>query len=93
MNCVLSYDVGTTGVKSCLFAIDDKVKMLGGEYCTYKLFILDNGGAEQDQTEWWDAIVQTTRGLLKRTGVSPEEIVGCRDSFWWIRTAKHFAAR
>ena len=76
MDYVLAYDVGTTGVKSCLFSIGDKVSLVGGEYCTYRLFILDNGGAEQDHNEWWNAIVTTTRELLRKTGVSPDDIAG-----------------
>ncbi len=76
MNYVLSYDVGTTGVKSCLFSIDGEIRLIGGEYCTYGLYILDNGGAEQDDKEWWNAIIRTTKGLISKTGVSPDEIVG-----------------
>lgn len=76
MNYVLSYDVGTTGVKSCLFAIDSEIRLIGGEYRTYQLYILENGGAEQDQTEWWDAIVSSTRALIQKTGASPDDIMG-----------------
>ena len=36
MNYVLSYDVGTTGVKSCLFSIDGEIRLIGGEYCNIK---------------------------------------------------------
>ena len=36
----IAYDVGTTGVKTCLFAIDHEVRLLAGEYEAYDLYIL-----------------------------------------------------
>ena len=76
MKYVIAYDVGTTGVKTCLFTITDKVKMVGGTYGAYKLYIMENGGAEQDAEEWWSAMCNTTGELLKKTGVSPSNIAG-----------------
>ncbi len=73
---VLSYDLGTTGVKSCLIQIGEKVKLLGGEYKTYGLRILENGGAEQDPDEWWEALKETTKRLFEKTDIKPEEIAG-----------------
>jgi len=49
---VIAYDFGTTGVKTCLFSIGETLKMVAGEYGTYGLYILENGGAEQDTEEW-----------------------------------------
>ena len=31
----IAYDVGTTGVKTCLFAMDKEVRLLAGEYGAY----------------------------------------------------------
>lgn len=73
---VIAYDIGTTGLKSCLFRIDHGVEMLGGEYATYDLFILDNGGAEQDTEQWWEAMCSSTKKLLKKTGVQASDIDG-----------------
>ncbi len=72
----IACDVGTTGVKTCLFEIDREVRLLAGEYAGYDLWVLPDGGAEQDADQWWDAMCRTTRRLLKRTGVKPEEIGG-----------------
>ncbi|MBO4901402.1 MAG: FGGY-family carbohydrate kinase [Lachnospiraceae bacterium] len=74
MKYVISYDIGTTGMKTCLFAIDREVKLIDGAYGTYHLYILDNGGAEQDAGEWWSVMCQTTRELLAKTGVHAGEI-------------------
>ena len=73
---VISYDIGTTGLKSCLFRIGKNIELLGGEYATYDLFILENGGAEQDTEQWWAAMCDSTKRLIEKTGVSPGEIDG-----------------
>lgn len=76
MHYVISYDVGTTGVKTCLFKIEEKVSLVGGTYGSYHLYILENGGAEQDADEWWGAMCETTHELIKKTGVDPKDISG-----------------
>lgn len=76
MHYVISYDVGTTGVKTCLFKIEKKVELVGGTYGSYHLYILENGGAEQDADEWWKAMCETTQELCKKTGIDPKEIEG-----------------
>ncbi|SHI61943.1 xylulokinase [Butyrivibrio fibrisolvens DSM 3071] len=76
MGYVIAYDVGTTGVKTCLFSLNGKVKFICGVYASYQLYILENGGAEQDADEWWDAMCSTTRELIAKSGVSPSEIQG-----------------
>ena len=72
----IAYDVGTTGVKTCLFAIDSEVRLLAGEYEAYDLYILPNGGAEQDAGQWWDAMCKSTRRLLEKVDIGPEQIGG-----------------
>ena len=73
---VLAYDIGTTGVKTCLFGIGEKITLLAGASRGYGLYILENGGAEQDTEEWWEAMCKTTRELFRQTEVKPEEIAG-----------------
>ncbi len=73
---ILAYDVGTTGVKTCLFRLDDDVRLIAGAYKSYKLYILDNGGAEQDGDEWWEAMCQTTREVIQQTCLDPSSIDG-----------------
>ncbi len=72
----IAYDVGTTGVKTCLFEIGTEVRLLGGEYAGYDLWILPDGGAEQDADQWWEAMCLTTHRLLKKAGVKSEQIGG-----------------
>ncbi len=73
---VIAYDVGTTGIKTCLFEIADKVKLVDAETAGYPLYILDNGGAEQDPHQWWEAMGSTTRRLLAKTDTDPAVIAG-----------------
>lgn len=75
---VVAYDIGTTGVKSCLFSIseEEKIKYIDGHLTDYHLYLLDNGGAEQDPDEWWDAICTSTNAMMHKNGIPPEMIKG-----------------
>ena len=75
---VITYDVGTTGMKACLFDIsaEDSVRYIAGETEGYPLHVLKNGGVEQDPDDWWQAMTAATKHLLKHTGVPREEIKG-----------------
>ena len=73
---VIAYDIGTTGVKTCLFEVGDTLRLLAGEYEGYGLYILPGGGAEQDADEWWAAMAKSTRRLLEKTDTDPKSIAG-----------------
>lgn len=73
---VIAYDVGTTGIKTCLFEIGDTIKLVADEMCGYELYVLENGGAEQDANEWWNAMCTTTKRLFKSTEINPKDIAG-----------------
>lgn len=73
---VIAYDVGTTGIKTCLFEIGDTIQLIADEMCGYELYVLENGGAEQEADEWWNAMCITTKNLFKTTGIKPEDIAG-----------------
>lgn len=76
MKYALAYDVGTTGVKTCLFKIDGSVELLADAIEGYELYVFPDGGAEQDPDEWWAAMCKTTKELFTKTDVKPEEISG-----------------
>ncbi|MBR5977061.1 MAG: carbohydrate kinase, partial [Clostridia bacterium] len=71
---VIAYDIGTTGVKTCLFEIDKTIVLKASASCGYGLYMVENGGAEQDFDEWWDAMVKTTREIM--ADVDPKLIEG-----------------
>ena len=76
MAFVLAYDIGTTGVKTCVFSITDKIELIADANAGYGLYIGDNGEAEQEPDEWWEAMASTTRKALTRAGLPPESIEG-----------------
>ena len=73
---VISYDIGTTGVKSCLFEIEKTIKLVSAAMEGYKLYILPDGGAEQDPDEWWAAICSTTKTIFDNCDIKPEQVEG-----------------
>ena len=70
------YDFGTSSVKTCLFEIDSEIKLVTSSRADYNLYISDNGAAEQDTEEWWNAICSSTKDLFKSSDVKPEQIEG-----------------
>lgn len=72
----ITYDIGTTGVKTCVFEIDNTVKLLGSASSGYKLYVFPDGGAEQDPDEWWEAMCITSKKAIEQSGISPELIEG-----------------
>ncbi len=73
---VIVYDFGTSAVKTCLFDITTSIKLVCDSSAGYGLYVLENGGVEQDTEEWWKAITSTTKDLFTKTDVKPSEIAG-----------------
>ena len=60
---VIIYDFGTSSLKTCLFEIDTQIRLVASASAGYGLYTSDDGGAEQDENEWWEALCSTTREL------------------------------
>ncbi|MCC8074152.1 MAG: FGGY-family carbohydrate kinase [Clostridiales bacterium] len=78
---VITYDIGTTGIKTCLIEIDKSMKILGSDTEGYNLYVDDEtgvkGGAEQDADEWWNAMCVTTKTVFEKVpNVKKEQIEG-----------------
>jgi len=78
---VITYDIGTTGIKTCLIEIDKTMKILASETCGYKLYVDEEtgvkGGAEQDADEWWESMCFTTKAVFKKAPhIKPEQVEG-----------------
>ena len=76
MTYILAYDIGTTGVKTCLFGVDDTIKLLASASRGYPLYIMPDGGAEQDGDDWWNGMCQSTAELFANTDIKPEQVAG-----------------
>jgi xylulokinase len=74
---VLSCDLGTTSVKTCLYRIgSEALEMVSRASAEYPLAFLPNGGVEQDPADWWTAIASTTRAALAHAGAKPSAVRG-----------------
>ncbi|MDR2686243.1 MAG: FGGY-family carbohydrate kinase [Oscillospiraceae bacterium] len=73
---VLAYDIGTTGVKTCVFRVGGTIELLAGASGGYPLHVLPGGGAEQDPDDWWSAMRETTGKALAEANVAPERVGG-----------------
>ncbi|TGK46670.1 xylulokinase [Leptospira bouyouniensis] len=73
---ILAYDIGTTGVKTCLFRMDSTLELVSSATKEYPIQLLPNGGAEQNPEDWWMAMQSTTKDVLDESGVKKEFIQG-----------------
>ena len=78
MKYILTYDIGTTGLKTCIFELDKTIKLVASDNEGYGLYIVDNGGAEQDGNEWWSAMCKSTKECFAKAKVKvePKDIAG-----------------
>lgn len=58
---LIGIDVGTSGTKSALFDLDGHVIASATE--EYPLYQPQNGWAEQEPTDWWEAVVKTLQTI------------------------------
>lgn len=73
---VIAYDVGTTGLKACLFRVSQAkhIEYIASAVEGYALNALGGGALEQNPEDWWQAMAHTTRQLLEKTGTAKEDI-------------------
>lgn len=74
MEYLLGVDLGTSGTKTVLF--DREGAVVASSTVEYPLYQPQNGWAEQDPLDWWNATVQTVRSVLEESGVAPAEVKG-----------------
>ena len=70
---VIAYDLGTGGIKASLFSAAGEI--LKSVFISYPTHFPQPDWQEQAPDDWWNAVVRSTRELLKKSGVSPDEIV------------------
>ena len=73
---VIAYDIGTTGVKTCLFEISDKISLVSGASADYPIYVLEDGGVEQDPDDWWRAVCSTTSQIFEKSPVPKHAVEG-----------------
>ena len=76
MTYILAYDIGTTGVKTCLFGVEKTIKLIASASADYPLYILEGGGAEQDGDDWWRGMAKSTAEVFEKTDITPDQVAG-----------------
>lgn len=72
MKYLLAHDLGTSGDKVALFQEDGK--MVSSVITPYETFYGDDGVREQDPNDWWAAVCQGTKQLMKT--IDPKDVAG-----------------
>jgi len=78
---ILTYDIGSTAVKTCLFQVDHTITEVASSTAGYGLYEVEGGGMEQDPEEWWTAMAKTTSILMaadnvRGMGITASDIKG-----------------
>ena len=73
MKYVLGIDLGTSGTKTVLF--DQEGHGVCSATVEYPMAQPQNGWAEQDPADWWNAAVSTIRTVLEKSGVDKKDVV------------------
>ncbi len=81
---ILSIDLGTSGSKTALVSTHGKV--VDFEFQEVPVALLPDGGAEQRPGDWWAAIMATSKRLLGKGLVNPDDVVAIAGSTQWAGT-------
>ena len=72
MKYIIAHDLGTSGNKATLFS--EEGTLIGSTVYAYGCHYFNDTWAEQDPSDWWRSICETTRGLLHQTGIDPGDV-------------------
>lgn len=72
--CFLGIDTGTSATKTVL--LDSAGRMLASASAEYPLYQPQNGWAEQDPNDWWQAAVKTVGDVLAKSRIQASAIKG-----------------
>lgn len=71
---LLGIDIGTSSCKAAVFDRNGCVKASANG--SYSVYYPKEGWAEQNPEKWWEAVCHCVKDVLKKGGISPEEIAG-----------------
>lgn len=81
MPYVLSYDLGTSGVKATL--VDTNGNIVGDAIENYPLYMPQASWAEQDPEDYWKAVCAATKCVLAKTGADANDAKGMAFCSQW----------
>lgn len=71
---IIAYDLGTGGIKASLF--DTSGLSCAHTFQQYETYYTGTDFHEQNPEDWWNGIISSTKELLAKTDVSPDDVVG-----------------
>jgi len=71
---LIGIDIGTSGTKTVLF--DQTGSVIASQTADYALHQPQNGWAEQNPEDWWNAVLSTLQSVIRQGGVPAKEIKG-----------------
>ncbi len=71
---LIGSDIGTSGTKTVLFDLEGNT--VASALSEYPLYQPKNGWAEQDPRDWWNAVCETIKAVITKSGVDPKDIKG-----------------
>ena len=71
---LIGIDIGTSGTKTALY--DETGRRLAVHTAEYPLYQPQNGWAEQEPEDWWQATLKGLRAVLSESACDPQHIVG-----------------
>ena len=74
MKYLIGIDVGTSGTKTVLF--DENGTVISSATEEYPLYQPNNGWAEQEPSDWWNACIATLKKVLAESKVNPGDVSG-----------------
>ena len=74
MKYLIGIDLGTSGTKTVLF--DTSGKVIASKTVEYPMYQPQNGWAEQDPNDWWNAVARTIKNVVEESGVDNADIAG-----------------
>lgn len=74
-NKIIAWDLGTSGNKASLYDADGVC--IADASVSYDTIYNAQGWHEQRPSDWWQAVVKSTRMLLEKAGIQKEEILSC----------------
>ena len=75
---VITHDNGTSGTKTCLISVSDKIEILASKMTEHGVIYPEGipHAAEQDPKEWWRAVCEGTKAVLAQSNIKPDQIEG-----------------
>ena len=75
---IIAHDNGTSGTKTVLARISDKIEIISSHLTEYKVFYPEGipHACEQDPKDWWRAVCEGTKSVMEESGLSPDQING-----------------